>query len=687
MRYQWLKSPAVVATATVLFAVPLVAAEKSRYPGVSEVSPIATSIDTDAKPKTAAPSPAKHKSGLQLLREADSPNIQLISDAAPLSAEQTGNTKSTPPAPKAEPAKVKPAEASLKPTPEASDNAPVTLEPASFKGITPGLSTQTDVVHAWGQPKEMAKQNGELVQLYSIAPFKRVEVSYAGEKVVSVLVRFDRAFPVDTVAKQLDLTAIRPVLVSGDLGESLGLSYPERGVLFAFEADQKTAEKPSSVAQLILEPITAEPFVLRAETTLESHPDLCRRDLDVALSLDPENARAHWLNSRILVTSEQFDKAVAESGRAVQIEPANGRYQVTHAQVLAQVGRLSEAMAAAQKAVAASEKQQHTKARALCLVGDLAASGPTPDYKKALSSHTQALQTADTMVNDQRPTIRVAAKEVLIDSHLGAAHDIAWGDWKEKDKAVARWLDRAVTMAEDLVKNEKGNSEQVFHVYVRALAAYVGLRGSVDPEPMVKSVTTAGDNLIAATRDPGHKAQLQWDLGLALYDAVQISQMRSDHENALKYAEKAAEYLTKANEVKNSSASAFLLGRLYYRIGSIHATREKDHRVAITWFDKAIPLLERPSAEDLAADLGRHGESFVSMGVSYWEAGQRQKAITLSERGIRWMEQAVKQDLLQKSALAIPYNNLAAMHRKVGSNDKADRYQQMAAGAKKEKQR
>ena len=437
----------------------------------------------------------------------------------------------------------------------------------------------------------------------------------------------------------------------------------------------------------MLEPITAEPFVLRAETMLESRPDLCRRDLEVALSLDPENARAHWLHSRVLVTSEQFDKAVAESGRAVQLEPANGRYCVTHAQVLAQMGRLSEATTVAEKAAAASEKKPHTKARALCLVGDLAASGPTPDYKKALSYHTQALQTADALVNDQHPTIRVAAKEVLIDAHLGAAHDIAWGDWKEKDKAVSRWLERAVTLADDLVKNENGNREQVFHVHVRTMAAYVGLRGAVDPEPTVKSVTTTGDSLIAATHDPVRKAQLQWDLGLALYDAVQISQMRADHENALKYSEKAAEYLTKANEVKNSSASAFLLGRLYYRIGSIHATREKDHRVAVTWFDKAIPLLERPSAEDLAADLGRHGESFVSMGVSYWEAGQRQKAITLSERGIRWMEQAVKQGLLKKSALAVPYNNLAAMHRKLGSNDKADRFQQMAAGAKKEKLR
>ena len=58
---------------------------------------------------------------------------------------------------------------------------------------------------------------------------------------------------------------------------------------------------------------------------------------------------------------------------------------------------------------------------------------------------------------------------------------------------------------------------------------------------------------------------------MALYDAVQICQMRSDHDTALKYGEQAAEYLAKANRRKPSPSSAFLLGRLYFRLGAIHA--------------------------------------------------------------------------------------------------------------------
>ena len=36
------------------------------------------------------------------------------------------------------------------------------------------------------------------------------------------------------------------------------------------------------------------------------------------------------------------------------------------------------------------------------------------------------------------------------------------------------------------------------------------------------------------------------------------------------------------------------------------------------------------------------------MGVSYWETGQRQKAVELTQKGIKWMEQAVKQGTLDR---------------------------------------
>ncbi len=401
---------------------------------------------------------------------------------------------------------------SLQPIPDAMEGGPVAIEAASFKGVVPGVSTKEDVEKAWGKPKKSATQRGSLVQLYAVEPFDRVEVSYLGRKAASIIVRFDKAFPANVVAKQLDLATIRPVLVSNEMGEVLGLSYPERGVLFAF-AVGKQPDKPSmKVARLILEPISAEPFVLRAETVLTSRRDLSLRDLEQALTLEPGNARAHWLHARVLAAMGQREKAATEAGEAVRLEPDNPHYRVTHAELLSKLSRLSEALDEAQKAADTSQQRPHVKARALCLMGDLTASGAKPDYHKAMTLHSQALQVADPLASDPHPAIRVAAKEALLDAHLGAARDIAFGQWKDKNKALARWIERATAVANDLVSSEGAGQEVQLRVCVQAMADYVGVRGTIDPEATLKSLATTGQEAIIAATDPIQKVQLESDL-------------------------------------------------------------------------------------------------------------------------------------------------------------------------------
>jgi tetratricopeptide (TPR) repeat protein len=618
----------------------------------------------DAPAKAIAPTPAKHKPAA--ISMPDAMTAQSDAPTAPASKEKIS----------ADP---------IRPIPDAAEGAPVKLEAASFKGVTPGVSTKTEVEKAWGKPKETASQDETLIQLYSVGPFKRIEVSYSGGKVTSVVIRFERTFPVAGVAKQLDLLPVRSVLISNDVGEVLGTAYPERGVVLAFEPGKEPNKPSMKVKQIVLEPITAEPFVLRAETTLETRPELSRRDLEQAIALEPENARARWLYSRVLTILEQQEKAAAEAGKAVRLEPDNAIYLVTRSQALAQIGKLPEAIREVVKAAELSEKQPHIKARALCLAGDLAASGDKPDYKKALAFHTQAIQLADALASDQHPAIRTAAKEVLVDAHLGAAHDIAWGDWKDKNKAVLRWLERAQAAADDLVNNEDGSHEHVFHVYTRAMTAYAGVRGSIDPEPTVQTVISTGDELVASTRDPIQRARIQKEIGSALYDAMQIFQLRSDADNAAKCGQQAAMYLVKANDVKSSPASSAMLGRLYFRLGVMQAVNQHDHHEAVAWFEKATPLLDRAATEDAVLNIGRHGETFVSMGVSYWEVGQRKKAVALTNKGIKWMEQAVRQGEMDRSAIAVAYTNLAAMHQQLGATELADHYQEMASRAKQEK--
>ena len=628
-----------------------------------------TSADKAGEPTLAPTRTADNGGGLQPVEASKS-------DLQPAPSDKAADTAS-PDAAAAKPAGDEKTQAKLDPVPDAQPAGPVALEATSFHGVTPGVSTVEEMAKVWGAPKEIHKQGKTSLQLYAVEPFHRVEASCAGGKVTSIVIRFDKGFPANVVAQQLELAKIQPVLVSNELGEILGEAYPERGVLFSFEPSVSAGKTSMKVTHIILEAISAEPFVLRAETNLDTRPDFSLRDLDQAVQLQPGNARAHWLRGRVLASFGEYDKAAVAIAAATRLAPQDAHYRATGAQVLAQAGLLKDAAIEAEKAIELSGQLPHVKARALCLLGDIAASGARPDYGRAMKYHMQAVELADPLAANRHPAIRIAAKEVLLDAHLGAAHDIAWGIWREKDKAVEVWLGKASAFADDLINNEAGSPEFRFRVGTHALTACVGLRGKLDPAPWSGLALDSGKALIAAANNPARQARLQWDLGMALYDTLQLCQMRGEQDEALKHGETAAEYLEKGSQPPLSADNAYLLGRLYFRLGAIHAIRDKNHRLAVAWFDKALPLLEKPLPAQ-TADPGQYGESFVSMGVSYWETAQREKAIELTTHGVTLIEQAVGQGLTAKSALNVPYGNLAKMHRELGENDKANHFDQMA---------
>ena len=573
--------------------------------------------------------------------------------------------------------------APLAPVADSKYLGPAEIEVTSFHGITPGTSTRDDVEKTWGKPKQWRKLDSGLMQLYSVDPFPRVEVAYSADnKITSLVIRFERGFPAAQVAEQLELAKVQPVLVSNELGEVLGQSYPERGVLFSFEPAADPSKALKKVTHIVLEPITAEPFVLRAETNIDTRPEFSLHDAEQAIKLQPGNARAQWLRSRGLTALGQHELAVTAAAEAVRLEPRDARYQFTKAQTLQQSGRIAEAIPQAEKAIALSEQRPHVKARAICLLGDLKGAGLHPDYKQALQLHSQALQLAKALIADKHPAIRVSAKEVLLDAHLGALHDISWGAWREKERSAENWVAMANEIAQDLIKSEDGTEQYLFRLASRALAADVGLQGKLDPGKWAKEVVRSSEVLIAAAPEPGRKAELRWQAAMALYDAMQVYQMRSDQDEALRLGELAISYLEKSGRQGKSASAAYLLGRTYFRMGAVNANNRKDHRTAVDWFEKAVPLLGRTPPQEAMADLARLGDSFVSMGVSYWSTGYRKKAVALTEHGADLIEEAVRRGLHDRSVLVIPYTNLAAMNRELGNGAGAAHMQELAEKAK-----
>ena len=60
----------------------------------------------------------------------------------------------------------------------------------------------------------------------------------------------------------------------------------------------------------------------------------------------------------------------------------------------------------------------------------------------------------------------------------------------------------------------------------------------------------------------------------------------------------------------------------------MYAVHRTDHQTACQWYDRAIePLAKAVPVTELAAP-GHHGDALVSMAVSYWETGDRDRAST-----------------------------------------------------------
>ena len=259
--------------------------------------PPPTAPPTDPPPAPVAPDASLHpldpsKSLLQSVPDDKAAATPATSDKAQAPADQGKAADQAKTADKAA-ADGKPAagqQGKTKLEPIAEQTGPVELEATSFHAVTPGVTTVEQMEKAWGPPKEIRKQNKTVMQLHAVGPFPRVEASCSGGKVVSIIIRFEKSFPANAVAQQLELAKIQPVLVSNELGEILGQAYPERGVLFSFEPSDTPGKPTMKVSHIILEAISAEPFVLRAETNIDSRPDFSLRDLDQALQLQATNS-------------------------------------------------------------------------------------------------------------------------------------------------------------------------------------------------------------------------------------------------------------------------------------------------------------------------------------------------------------------------------------------------------------
>jgi tetratricopeptide (TPR) repeat protein len=578
-------------------------------------------------------------------------------------AQQSSDEESQPPAPPQQTA------ADTSETDEATP--PVELKAARFLGVTPGETTLAEVIEKLGEPRNEQSGDTDVVLEYQVGPFPKVEIFLTDDIVVSVLAQLGEPREPSDLAKELGLDSFTPVAVK-NADETLGIAYPERGVLFSYAAD---SPRPR-VAQLLLEPVSAEMFLLRVEATPSDRYTQRLADLERVLDIDPENAEALWLGGNLLALTGNHDDALKLVKQAVELSPKDDRYQLTQAKFTARAGDQQRSVVTVKRLLDRTDLTAVNRARAELELGDLLATGLKRDYEAAVQHHLAAVKAATPLVSDQDPQTRHEAERILIDAYLGTASDIAQGHWDRKPEVVPKWLRNAEELASGFVQNDGADPILPLLVWRRTLEVYAVMDGEVvDTAAVVEAAQQAGQELIEGSDDELYKQHIQWELFQANFAALQVERTRGRYSQALKYAGETvrlAEALPKDRAA--NSDTRYLTGRLYFYVGAIYAINHKDHPEAVRWYERALPLFDEELPKSALADTGIHGERFVSMGVSYWQSELADEALKITERGLDLMTRATEAGLLDQQSLAVPYNNLAEMHRVGGRSDKAEEF-------------
>lgn len=555
------------------------------------------------------------------------------------------------------------------------------VETAVIEGVSPGITSMEELTALWGEPIGETVSGDQAIRLYSKDPLNHIEVTLRGGIVRSIVIQLDMPFHEKDVRSSLqsELLQSKPVLIPDETGKIMGEIFPEKGVMFLFVP--QTESREFLVRQIAIEPITADPFVSRAEAVLYDLPTEARRDLTDAIRIKPDHAKAHWLLARIELLAGHVESALLYNEKAIQLEEHRPQYHLTFAQALTQMNRVEEAKQYLQETLGICDRYPHEKAKALMMLGELYRTCPNPDHELAYECHGEAIHLATALLSHNNPTVRLTAKDVLFEAHLATAKAIACGNWDKKDEAIKKWLDVAKVLVRDpeLMAAQRYSREYPFKIASCALTTLVAVPEKLNIDLYIEDVIDAGNELIKSADDPIMRAKYYWDTGISLYDAVLIFYVRQQYSAALRYGEMAANYMEIGVRTRNSDTDMFLLGRLYVRLGSIHAVAHQNHRAAIEWYDSAKPVYEKLLPKIDTGALKLFGETLVSMGVSYWATDQRDEAVRLTERGLRQIERGVRENVVEASVLVAPYSNLAKMYHELGDREQAAKYMRLAS--------
>jgi tetratricopeptide (TPR) repeat protein len=543
----------------------------------------------------------------------------------------------------------------------------LSLEPTSFSGLIPGKSTAEEIRQEFGEPTSSLDQSGTLVQTYRVDPYDRVGVVVREGLLESIHLQFSVSVELEEFCQQLELPPGEGIDLPVTVIKVHERVYPERGVSLLY----RTVDNSPIVQQVDFHSIRQRDFQRAARQLEESH---YARTLDlvrISQRINPELAEAFAIEARVASRVGQTALALNALTRVHRLDPGDHQSRLLQARLWAWTQRKPLAIKQAREIRNNSQVTPLVRARATLLLADLV--GEVGQANAALEYFKEAITRATETARESAGNDRDEAILVLIEAHRAVAREIARGDWQEEEKgeAIDRWLGVADELAEQLKSRQSAPPLLDLDGLAVRLDIQLNLQ-NFDETGVIEKLVQQGESLIEQSQDELTSGEVHWRIGRALFVAAQIARERDAPEQAITHGTAAYRHLHDAASPREQGLQGqALVGGNSFLVGSLEAISRKDHEQAVRWYERALPHLAQPGMERHWTSRGWHGERFVSMGLSFWKTGARDRGLELTEQGLAWVEQAVKEDSFPRRHLAVPYANIGIMYQAMGQEKQA----------------
>lgn len=511
---------------------------------------------------------------------------------------------------------------------------------------------------------------------------------------------------------------------SSEKNSAAGVNETEEGISDSASDDAEVAELAAEMERSAdsesenAAPALELPASLDSAPEPESEPELpAAPDSGMELSAGSENEKTENLelsekNENKLVITSEMEEKLEKNFQSLTNPPAVDASETgiilsfeeelfEKVEYLARRGNLEQAQELLEEVRKRFLENPFVAFRANIVEGDIQMISPKPDVTQAFQCHRRAVQQADALLSagkivdgrksalTSEETLRV--KELRLDAWLGVAADIASGPWDKKEENVEKWLKKISDGMKELLEDSGMQDPErgillKYRTSYRSAAIEITLQNVKKTEEYADSFLDASLEMLKNAKTAAQYYYICVQASQVLDDAASLCMMQGEFTCSERYLLRSISMmeLVKAKKKEVTTPETFLLAKLYYHSGQIHALRADGvkndtetalHREAVTWYEKAIPHLMTVIQSKKLEDLMQLGVIVNGMSVSYAEIGETKRAVTLLKTGIFCLEHHVDVHPEDRRQLEIPYSNMIQLMDFLGDTYEKAQYQ------------